>query len=359
MKYSAKELCLIWLDSFLGLEYKHKNEIYKIIEDKSDIKRLLSSAKDYIESKIGVSEYQTLLSSANNGYLEYLLDGLNKRGIIAVTIDSDIYPEKLKDITCPPLVLYCKGKVELLNSESFAIVGSRKSLPSSIGYAKEFAAAIGKAGLTLVTGIAEGVDITVIKEALKSGVPIISVTAGGLDHIYPAANAEIFNEVSKSGLAISEYPPEVVPKPFNFPIRNRIIAGLSKGVLIVSAKIKSGTMYTAEYALDFGRDIFAVPYSPGIESGAGCNELIKRTAILADSPNDILSYYNLNTEEKELHLSEEEQELVSVLKNGSLHIEKIAKLLGKKVYEITPTLSMLEIKGVVIKSGINLFGLTI
>ena len=140
-------------------------------------------------------------------------------------------------------------------------------------------------------------------------------------------------------------------------MRNRIIAGLSKGVLIVSGAMKSGTLYTAEYAEEYGRDLFAIPYSAGISSGAGCNDLIKRGAYLTDSPEDILSFYGENNEKRKETYTDAEREILRALSDGELHIEKLSSALKKNAFEITPILSILEIKGVVVKSG-NVYGLT-
>ena len=159
------------------------------------------------------------------------------------------------------------------------------------------------------------------------------------------------------GLVISEYPPEMIAKPFHFPVRNRIISALSRGVLIVSGALKSGTLYTAEYALEYGKDLFAVPYNVGIQSGAGCNDLIKRGAILTDTPKDILDYYGKENNKRKIDVTEQEKQILSVLKAEQLHIEKLSALTGKRAYEITPILSVLEIKGLVIRNG-NFYGLT-
>lgn len=358
MKYTASELCLIWLDSFLGLEYKHKQQLYSMINGKLEIKAILTEGKDYITSNVGENEYNTLLNSANQVYLDYILDGLDKRGIKAVTIESKDYPERLKQTAIPPLVLYTKGDVTLLNEECFAMVGSRKSLPLSISIAKDYAKSLSDAGFVLVTGIAQGVDSTVLETGIKNGKKVISVIAGGFDNLYPKSNQLLLDKVVENGLVISEYPPEVQSKPYFFPIRNRIIAGLSKGVLIVSGGMKSGTIYTAEYAEEYGRDLFSVPYSVGIPSGAGCNDLIKRGAMLTDSPTDVLKFYGKEEIKFAITLSESEKQIVALLKDEEQHVEKICSTLGKKIFEVTPLLSVLEIKGVVIKNGVNVYGLS-
>ncbi len=357
MKYTKEELCYIWLDSFLKIEYKHKKELFSLIHDKGEIKDLLVKGKEYVTKAIGEKEYQTLLASANPSYLEYVISSLEKRNIRAVTIVSDGYPQTLKDTPFAPLVLYTKGNIELLNDKSFAIVGSRKSLPLSINVAKDYANELIDAGFTLVSGIAEGVDSAVLESAVKKKARVISVIAGGLDHIYPISNVNLAKDVEKIGLLVSEYPPEVAPQRFMFPVRNRIIAGLAKGALIVSGGLRSGTLYTAEYAEEYGKDVFAIPYSVGIASGQGCNELIKRGVTLTDSPNDILEFYGVEKRKEQEDLTKEEKELVSVLSGGELHIDKISERVGKPVYEILTVLSMLEIKNVIVKNGANVYGL--
>lgn len=356
-KYTTCELCLLWLDSFIGLEYVHKQELFKLINGKTDIKGLIESGREYIINSIGADKYTLIHGSATQTYLDYVLDQLKRNEITAVTIVSEEYPEELKGITCPPLVLYAKGDLSLLNGDKFSIVGSRKSLPLSMRIAEDYATELINAEFTLVTGIAEGVDKTVLETAIKKNGKVISVIAGGLNNVYPKSHAQLFDSIAEHGLVISEYPPDVAPKPYFFPIRNRIIAGLSKGVLIASGGLKSGTIYTAEYAEEFGRDVFAVPYSIGIASGVGCNDLIKRGAILTDSPEDITSFYGIKKEKKEINLSEEESKVVCLLSDGAMHVEKISKALNKQIFEISPLLSMLEIKGIIVKNGVNVYGL--
>jgi len=357
MKYTKEELCYIWLDSFSKIEYKHKKELFALISGKGEIKKLLLEGKEYVVQNIGQTEYDTLVASANPSYLDYVITSLERRNIKAVTTVSKDYPKTLLQTDYPPLVLYTKGNTELLSDKSFSIVGSRKSLPLSINVAKDYASAMIDAGFTLVTGIAEGVDQAVLETAVSKGAKVISVVAGGLDHIYPKANTDLAEKVIENGLVISEYPPEIAPQRYMFPVRNRIIAGLSVGSLIVSAGLKSGTIYTAEYAEEYGKDVFAIPYSVGIASGQGCNELIKRGVTLTDTPSDVLEFYGIQEKREEIYLTEEEKSIISVLSGGELHIDKISERVNKPVYEILTVLSMLEIKNVIVKNGANVYGL--
>ena len=357
MKYDEKELLIIWLDSFKEIEYKNKRALYEMLVGKSDLKRNIELNEKSVKSALGDAGYSLLLNSANQSYLKDNIARLNAAGETAITLASSAYPERLKETPEPPLCLYARGNLELLSDEIFGIVGSRKSLPLSLSIAKDFATELIGGGFTLATGTAEGVDAEVIKAALNSG-KIIAVSAGGLNNVYPAMNAGLIEEVARRGLVISEYREDVKPLPYFFPVRNRIIAGLAAGVLIVSGKLQSGTMHTAEYCVDYGRDLFAVPYSVGIESGTGTNALIKRGACLADSPEDILSFYGIEKKEKEETIfSDIEREILAALKGGALHIEKIAEKTGKNVYELTSAITMLEIKGCVGKNGINTYGL--
>ncbi len=357
--FMREELSLIWLDSFLGLEYKHKQRLVERLKNCESITQMLEEEKEYILSEIGNNEYLTLKVSANKDYLENTLRVYSEKGVKLTTIISDNYPKQLKEIDCPPIVIYYKGDINLTNSQLFSMVGSRKSTSLSLKIAENFTESLIDVGFVLVTGIAEGVDCEVIKTALSKNKKAISVIAGGFDHIYPANNTELIDRLAENGLVISEYPPSIQPKPYHFPVRNRIIAGLSKGVLIVSAGVKSGTLYTAEYAIDYGKDLFAVPYSVGVPLGAGCNDLIKKGAILADCPDDIINFYGIEIKkENKIVFSQEEKEIINVLSAGEMHIEKISQSLKKRVFEVTTLLSMLEIKGAVVKNG-NVFRLTI
>lgn len=353
--YTKEELACIWVDSFLCLEYKYKKEIIELVGSDS-INKVFQENKDYLEKLIGAENFNTLISSSNKEYLTFVVKGLESRKIKAITFVSNGYPEDLLNVECPPLVLYCIGETKLLNGENFSIVGSRKTLPISLKLAEDFAKELSSVGFTLVTGIAEGVDSTVLHTAIENGGKVISVIAGGIDNIYPKSNAHLLDKVLEKGLVIAEYPPEIVPKPYHFPVRNRIIAGLSKGVLVVSAGKRSGTLYTAEYADQLSKPVFAIPYSVGVSSGVGCNDLIKKGAILCDSPEDILNYFGKEKSKEGLNLSLEEKNIVSMLLEGELHVEKLCALLNKKVFEITPFLSMLEMKGLIVKSG-NVYGL--
>lgn len=352
--YTKEELCLIWLDSFEGLEYKHKQTLINL-SNSIDATSILEKGKDYILTSLNANVYSTLKNSLNVEYMQYVLDNLRKNNVVAITIKSSKYPQSLVESKVPPLVLYTVGNQELLEEQNiFAIVGSRKSLPQSLSIASDYAKTLIKAGFTLVTGIAQGVDQRVVETALSQDAKIICVMAGGILNVYPKSNTNLLEKVAKSknGLVIAEHPPQVTALPYMFPLRNRIFSGLAKGVLIVSAGKKSGTLWTANYAVEYGKDVFAIPYSVGVSSGEGCNSLIKQGANLTDSPQDILDYYQIEIKQtNENIITEEEKRVIKILSNGKMHVEKISATLGKKTFEIMPTISIMEIKGIICKSG--------
>lgn len=352
MRYNERELFLIWLDSFVGFEYKHKAKIFATYKGGRFSDHIAREA-DYIKQAAGEAIFSSLASADTPQYIDYILSGLDRRGVVCVTLATDIYPEELKEAPCPPLVLYAEGDVGLLKTDKFAIVGSRKSLPFAVAKAEEFTEKLNAAGLTVVTGVAEGAETAILKTGLKTG-KVICVLAGGSDNVYPRANTELVKRLKERALVISEYPPETPTERFHFPVRNRIIAGLGRGTLVVSGGAKSGTNYTAEYTEDLSRQVFAFPYSLNVASGEGCNNLIKRGAYLTDCAEDILGYYGYELKENDLpELSEIEKTVYELISEEETHIDKLCALTGKKSYELAPALSMLEIKKLIVKLGGN------
>ena len=355
--YTKRELLLIWLDSFEFLTYEVKQILYSELVDTTDYKRFLTDNRQALISEINEEDYNAFISSASKEYLDCLLGIYKKNGIKAVTVESENYPIELKEIDCPPLVLYAKGHLDLLKTEKFSIVGSRKSLPISVNIAKEFANGLSK-HFTLITGIAEGIDSAVLTEALSNGRKVVSVIAGGFFNIYPKSNTSLFELVSINGLALSENPPNVKPKPYFFPKRNRIIAALGKGTLIVNGGEKSGVYSTAEYAGIYGKDIFAIPYGINIPSGVAPNRIIRDGGILTTSPEDISEFYGIeDNAEDTVQFSDEEREILDCISEQPKHVDIICRDLDKEIFMIMPYLTMLEIKGYIVKNGVNTYGI--
>ena len=217
-----------------------------------------------------------------------------------ITINDDIYPECLKEISDPPEKLYYKGNLELLKSEKMiAVVGTRN--PSSYGKlcCEYMIKKMSKADITIVSGFAKGIDSIAHKTSLITGTKTIAVIASGLDIVYPASNLSLYREIEEKGLILTEYEPGTKPFKGNFPQRNRIIAGLSKGVIVVESKDRGGSLITADLALEYNRDVYAVPGDIFSEYSKGCNNLIRDAkAKSLSNIKELLEDYNWENKEE-------------------------------------------------------------
>ena len=217
-----------------------------------------------------------------------------------ITINDDVYPECLKEISNPPLKLYYKGNLDLLKEERLiAVVGTRN--PSSYGKlcCEYMVKKMTSANITIVSGFAKGIDSIAHKTSLLTDGKTIAVIASGLDIVYPASNLSLYREIEEKGLILSEYEAGVKPFKGNFPQRNRIIAGLSKGTIVVESKNRGGSLITADLALEFNRDVYAVPGDVFSEYSKGCNNLIRDSrAKSLSNINELLEDYSWEVEEK-------------------------------------------------------------
>ncbi|HCJ50539.1 MAG: DNA-protecting protein DprA [Gallionellales bacterium CG_4_10_14_3_um_filter_54_96] len=216
------------------------------------------------------------------------LDWLEEEQNHLVTLGDSDYPQALLNIPDPPLLLYVKGHLALLNHTALAIVGSRNATPQGNNNAEEFAKTLSDAGLCIISGMAHGIDASAHRGALRGLSNTIAVVGTGLDKVYPAANRDLAHAIAGQGVMISEFPLGTPPIASNFPRRNRIISGMSIGCLVVEASLQSGSLITARLAMEQGRDVFAIPGSIHSPQSRGCHSLIKQGAKLVESARDIL-----------------------------------------------------------------------
>jgi DNA processing protein len=284
------------------------------------------------------------------------MDYLAKTGARVVTIWDEEYPPILKKIYDPPLLLYFKGSFDEKDNYSIAIVGTR--MPTNYGkvQAEAIAADLSRQGITIVSGMARGIDSIGHRAALKNNGRTIAVIGSGLDRIYPPENRKLFEEIAEKGLIISEYEPGTGPDAVNFPKRNRIIAGLSLGCILVETGVSGGGMQTAALSLDQNREVFAVPGYIGVKQSEGTNLLIKKgEARLITCAEDVLLDLELklkpvvgkNIPKVHHHLTLFEQRIIDTLKEEPLHIDKIAEMSKIATSECLVSLLSLEFKGVV------------
>ena len=223
---------------------------------------------------------------------EKILTDCERLELQVLTLRDAAYPVRLRSIYDPPCLLYLRGRLPVEDElPAVAVVGTRKASPYGIRCAEDLAFGLADAGAVVVTGLARGIDSMAAQGALRAGGTVIGVLGGGVDVIYPKENGWLYDDVAAAGCLISEYPPGTEPLPAHFPIRNRIMSGLSIAALVVEAPVRSGALITAGMALDQGRDVFAVPGPIYAENSKGCNRLIRDGAGVAAEPWDILRDY--------------------------------------------------------------------
>ncbi|MBC8285217.1 MAG: DNA-protecting protein DprA [Nitrospinae bacterium] len=275
-----------------------------------------------------------------------------KEGIRILTLVDDEYPELLNSIYDPPPVLYVKGKT--LNTIPFplAVVGTRN--PSEYGkiIAQRLCFKLSSAGFTLVSGLARGIDTLVHRAALEAGADTLAVFGCGLGHTYPPENRKLRNEIVQQGAIISEFPVLMRPERNNFPARNRVLSGLSLGTVVVEAAEKSGALITADFALEQGREVFAVPGNITSPKSRGTNDLIKAGAKLVDSPDSVIEELLpalrevVNKTEIKLD-NEEERRVFSLLSLEGRHIDNLIENSNLSPAQVSATLLQLELRGLV------------
>ena len=296
---------------------------------------------------------------------------LKKHGIEIVFYDDELYPAILKEYADPPLLLYCKGDTSLLNQQQLAIVGPRH--PSSYGedVARYFTHELSK-HFVITSGLAAGIDAIAHRECLKHNAKTIAVIGTGLNIAYPNKHYDLQTQLFKDGLVISEFPFNTPPLKYHFPQRNRLISGLSQGVLLCEASLKSGSLITANFALEQNKDVYAVPGSIFSPHSEGVHQLIQDGAKCVHHPNDILEDFNLKqvidqpslfqpTKEKESKdystLNSDETTIINLLSKQPTSIDALMSTSSFSIHHILPILTGLEIKGFIKQSPGKQFSL--
>ena len=280
----------VWLSNLKGVKPSGMNKILRIFG--SPEKAYFSRDRE-IDGETELSEDEkAALKVKNIGSAGRIIDSCREKGIRILTIGDAEYPNRLKNIYDPPVVLYTKGHIPVIDDEcAVAVVGTRTCTPYGIKHAERISYELARAGCVIVTGLARGIDSAAAMGALRAGGKVIGVLGNGLDIVYPADNGRLYEDVCVNGGLISEYPPGTRPLSRNFPVRNRIMSGMSLGVLVVEAPKRSGALITASRALEQGRDVFAVPGNVDAEASEGSNLLIREGAALITCGMDIIEEY--------------------------------------------------------------------
>jgi DNA processing protein len=229
------------------------------------------------------------ITIASKTEVEKELAALKKYGAKVLLYGAPDYPPLLLQLPDAPPVLFAFGHTHLLQKPTIGIVGARNASSNGLGFARKMARELGDAGYVVVSGLARGIDTAAHQASLGSGT--VAVIAGGIDMIYPPENEKLYYEIAESGVIVSEMPMSAIPLARSFPARNRIIAGIAKGMVVVEASLKSGSLISANFAADYHRDVFSVPGSPLDPRCQGTNKLIKEGAILTESAADVVAHY--------------------------------------------------------------------
>ena len=289
--------------------------------------------------------------------LSKILSRMMAQGIEILTWDDTLYPPRLKEIDQPPPVLYVRGALTTEDSWAVAVVGTRRVSAYGRQVAEELASFLASNGVTVISGLARGVDAIAHQSALKAGGRTIAVMGCGVDIIYPPEHTQLAEKLIAHGALISDYAPGTPPDASNFPPRNRIISGLSMATVVVEAGETSGALITAQFAIDQGREVFAVPGNILAPQSKGTNKLIAQGAHPLLSVRDLLDVLNLTRVaeqrfvRKALPTDETEAKLMSVLTHEPLHMDEIRNQTGLPIERVSATLVMMELKGFVRQVG--------
>lgn len=288
--------------------------------------------------------------------LDGRMEGLRRSNVSVLTLLDDAFPRLLREAPAPPPILFTRGTFSDFDEQAVAIVGTRRMTPYGREVTARIAGDLARAGVTIVSGLALGIDGVAHRAALDAGGRTIAVLGGGINRVYPSGHRQLAGQVSDSGVLLSEYDPDAQADGPHFPARNRIISGLSLGVVVTEAPEKSGALITVDFAADQGRDVFAVPGNVNSANSVGCNRLIRDGARIVRSADDVLEDLRLGSAppppaQQPLLLDERDRRIVAVLTSEPQHIDDIAAQANLTVTQISVQLMTLELQGIVRNSG--------
>ncbi len=351
---------IIWLSS-IGLDSK---AIRNLMLEFTELKDIWKSNNNRISSIKTISKRsrEKIIENRKETVVKDILKKLEEENVNILTIYDEDYPIKLMTIPNRPKVLYYKGK-KLDDKFSIAIVGSRKCTDYGRWACIKFTRELSNLGVSIISGLALGVDSIAHRESIEANNYTVAVLGCGLDIVYPRKNKGLYDDLINYGTIVSEYPLGTPPKPYNFPHRNRIISGLSNGVIVVEAKDKSGTLITVGHALDQGKDVYAIPGNINSMFSSGTNKLIRDGAIPLLNIQDIIDRNGelekklkeiKDTVKEDINFSETEKKILSILEQP-MHSDNIVYETGIDISTINTMLVGLELKGAIEEIGNNIF----
>jgi len=320
--------------------------------------RIFHASRDEILgiSGIGKKTYECLRSFSGWNEAEEEVKRITENGLRLITVRDSEYPPNLKNIFNPPPYLYIKGELDMNDINPVAVVGSRLCDHYGIRMARKLTAGLAESGVTIISGMAMGIDAVAHGYCIKNGGRTIGVLGNGVDVIYPRENRELYEVVPRNGALVSEFPLGTSPESTNFPQRNRVISGISVGVVVIQASEKSGSLITATFASEQNREVFAVPGNVNSRLSAGTNMLIKKGAKLVENTDDILEEIiqlrdRAGRQKRQVEniqeLQGDERKVLDLLSSKTYHIDKITEKMDIEPSNILAVLLELELKGIV------------
>lgn len=366
MNFNSQEKYYFWLAMTQGVGIK---TIARIMENYPDLSELFSEAKARNRLRLGLPENtaeklrETLYKRADAARLEDQIDYINRKEIKVLTYISDDYPSALREIYSPPSLLFARGDISCLSGKLFGIVGTRHATRRGIENSSNIARELAENGVTVVSGMAMGIDTAAHMGALSGGGKTAAVLGCGVDIVYPQENERLYYDIIDNGVVLSESLPGTKANPKLFPPRNRIITGLSSGVLVSEGDMKSGASITANFALEQNRDVFALPADIALKQGKLPNSLIFDGAVICLGAETILDFYRwkngfggINQEKEDFpELDFLQTALYNLLLQGDMSLEEITNKTDCTVSELMEALTMLEILGIIEKQAGNIF----
>lgn len=357
MRYNREDGCRAWLtygqiqpDVLAALmdEYGSGEAIYdRFLHD-----------DDFLHGRLKPQQLSLLRTQAQPDSMHDMMLVMRRHDMGIIALTDDTYPDALRNIPDPPALMFYRGSLDCLMGRCIAMVGSRKALPQTVAVTEQIARELSLNGVTVISGLAMGIDAAAHRGCMEGTSPTAAVLGCGIDQEYPIENAALKEKiVENGGVLLSEYPPGTPPIGWHFPVRNRILSGLCKGVIMMEARIRSGSMTTVQHALDQGREVFAYPGSIGSEWAEGAHQLLREGASYFTSAADVLEDLDwldgapaVPTPQQKSDLpplSPDQRKVYQQLAQGEMSFDQLAQATGMDTPELSGALTMLQIFGLI------------
>lgn len=362
MKSVSESKILFWL-SLPSLSAKKQAELIRLFGSARSLWDDFSSRTEAVRRIAGDEASAALARFHSLDYLDMRLDGLGKDGIKVITALNPLFPKLLlQPEVNAPSVLYYRGDINVFGSVCVAVVGTRACTSYGREMAKTVSAEIAAGGVTVVSGLAAGIDSYAHAAAVDAGGKTIAVLGSGLNRVTPVSNLKLYDKIIESGgLVVSEYKPDAVAAKFTFPERNRLISGISRGVVVIEAGEKSGALITARFAAEQNREVFALPGNVTSSRSAGCNNLLYDGAVFIRNGMDVLEYLSLKpvvqSEKRKIIVDKEQKKLYSLLEDGIKSFDGLIESSGLSPAELSEILLEMELNDLIERDSANTFSI--